>query len=278
MRIMRKQIMRMTAWALAALLMVQPVMGTMTVYAATEGAQNREPQESAVVEDAVQPEKMEEPSVETEVEAETDPVAQAEYETEAETVSEDTTEHIVEEDTSVCEETSQPEAEQGADDVLYSGTDGDLQWTIDVDGHLVISGQGNYDIYYVNSWKQYGEEIRSATVNVTGITSIYGMFEDCENLASVDLRGLDTSAVTDMSFMFSGCSNLTSIDLSSFDTNAVTDMGDMFSECNNLTSLNLGGFDTSAVTDTAYMFYGCDGLINLNVSGFNTSAVRSGCK
>ena len=51
----------------------------------------------------------------------------------------------------------QPEPSQ----FKYSGTVKDLDWTIDTEGHLVISGTGDYNSA---RWKYYSDEIKSATV------------------------------------------------------------------------------------------------------------------
>ncbi|MBQ8198586.1 MAG: BspA family leucine-rich repeat surface protein, partial [Lachnospiraceae bacterium] len=104
--------------------------------------------------------------------------------------------------------------------VVYSGIDGDLSWSIDAEGHLTISGTGDYENrdyyrdYYTEElgWLAYKSEILSATVNVSEITDTSYMFYYCNNLISIDLIGLDTSSVTDMYRMFSGCSSLTSLD------------------------------------------------------------------
>ena len=128
--------------------------------------------------------------------------------------------------------------------------------------------------------------------------SMYGWFEYCGSMTSLDIRGLDTSEVktmnsmfmscglanikltvldtsrvTDMRYMFSGCSRLKSVNLSGLDTSNVTDMSGMFSECGSLMSVNVSGFNTSNVTDMSNMFRFCDDLTSLDVSGFDTSNV-----
>ena len=172
------------------------------------------------------------------------------------------------------------------ENVVASGTDGNLTWTLDSDGLLTISGTGggssNLDMNS-NLWGNYRDLIISAKVEVTGMTRTDGMFSECGNLTSVDLSGFDSSNVTLMWRMFSGCSSLTSLDLSGLDTSNVTDMWGMFSGCSSLKSLDLSGFDTSNVTDMSFMFSGCSGLTDLGVSSFGTNNVTemdcmfSGC-
>ena len=164
-----------------------------------------------------------------------------------------------------------------AENIVASGADGNLTWTLDSDGLLTVSGTGDYstDLYGIptNLWGDYTDSITSAKVEVTGMTSTGNMFRECSHLTSVDLSGLDTSNVTSMGGMFYGCSGLTSLDLSGFDTSNVTYMASMFNGCSGLTILDLSGFDTSNVTDVMSMFNGCSGLTSLDVGGLDTSNV-----
>ena len=57
---------------------------------------------------------------------------------------------------------------------------------------------------------------------------MWGMFQNCSSLISLDLSNFNTSKVTDMRFMFQSCSSLKTLDLSSFDTSNVTSYADMF--------------------------------------------------
>ena len=100
-----------------------------------------------------------------------------------------------------------------------------------------------------------------------------GMFFNCTNLTSLDLRDFDTSKVTNMGYMFQDCNKLTNLDLSSFNTSQVNNMEYMFYKCNSLTSLNLSSFNTSKVSSMRSMFRLCSSLTSLNVSSFNTSQV-----
>ena len=132
----------------------------------------------------------------------------------------------------------------------HSGKIGDILWDIDENGHLTITGEGDYINYITSStgnppWSK--KDVKTATVSVTGITSTANMFHDCSNLTNVDLSELDTSNVTDMSFMFDSCSSLTSLDLSTFQTENVTDMQGMFAYCSSLTELDLSSFDLSCI-------------------------------
>ena len=120
-------------------------------------------------------------------------------------------------------------------------------------------------------------------LNTSQVTKMWGMFEGCESLTSLDLSSFDTSKVTDMGSMFSGCKSLTTLDLSSFDTSKVTSMRWMFWECKSLTALDLSSFDTSKVKSMSHMFLNCESLTSIDLSSFDISKVTemrwmfSGC-
>ena len=160
--------------------------------------------------------------------------------------------------------------------ILYSGTWYGMDWTIDEEGNLVISGeyvgtQGSSDI----SWKNYAHKIITAKVTAKNITDMSSMFYDCVELRSVDFSGVDTSQVTDMYAMFAGCSGLSSIDLEGLDTSNVTSMEGMFAGCSGLSSIDLKDLDTSKVTSMGSMFVQCSNLESVDLSGLNASRVIS---
>ena len=128
-------------------------------------------------------------------------------------------------------------------------------------------------------WFQFFQSLKSIEglehLNTSQVTSMSGMFYECESLPSLDLSNFDTSKVTDMSVMFVHCESLTPLDLSNFDTSKVTDMSWMFWSCVSLTSLDLSHFDTSEVTRMDRMFWGCVSLTSLDLSHFDTSKVES---
>jgi len=115
-------------------------------------------------------------------------------------------------------------------------------------------------------------------LDTSKVTSMKGMFVNCNALTNVDLSHFDTSNVTDMSFMFSANADapsstlkIATLSLENFNTSKVTNMSNMFNGCTNLLSLDLSSFDTSNVTNMSYMFCGCSSLINLDINHFNTS-------
>lgn len=174
----------------------------------------------------------------------------------------------------VEEETGYGLEEAASGDDIASGKSGDITWVIDKDGKLTVTGTGDFDSYGV-PWIGHENSIKTAEINVTDITDLSYMFRECENLVSIDLKGLDTGKVTDMESMFDGCCNLSSLDVSGFDTRNVINMSRMFDRCNSLTNLNITNFNTGNVTDMSNMFNGCSGLTDLDLSNFNTAKVTN---
>ena len=167
---------------------------------------------------------------------------------------------------------------EGALSETVSGNDGALFWEIDTDGHLTISGNGDYVKRGQNAtsgWLAHAEEIKTATVKVTGMKDASFMFLNCSSLERVDFSGFDTSSVTSMSGMFIGCFRLTSVDMNEVDTSSVTDMSMMFLGCSGLTDLTLNKLNTSSVSNMMGMFFGCSGLNSLDISGFDMTNVIS---
>ena len=165
----------------------------------------------------------------------------------------------------------------GGKDVT-SGSYGNIVWTVDDNGKLIIEGTGEFSDSGKAPWAGdtrtgAGGNVTSVEVKVTDITSTAGMFWGLHNVTDIDLSGLDTSKVTDMSNMFYECSSLTNIDLSGLDTSKVTNMSGIFQQCSNLISVDISNCDTSNVTDMSKMFYNCQGLEKLDLSMLDTKNV-----
>ena len=141
------------------------------------------------------------------------------------------------------------------------------------------------NMFYLDSWSNASpksisfnnkgniKSIKKMQIDTSKVTGMYGMFDGCSSLTSLDLSNFDSSNVTDMGYMFYNCSSLTSLDLSNFVTSKVTNMYSMFKGCSSLTSLDLSSFDTSNVTSMEYMFCDCSSLTSLDLSNFDTSKV-----
>ena len=96
-------------------------------------------------------------------------------------------------------------------------------------------------------------------------------------IISINKWKIDTSQVTNIIGMFQNCSNLATLDLSSFNTSKVTNIGHMFSNCSSLTTLDLSNFNTRKVTNMNYMFGGCSKLNKLYLSSsfFNSTSLNT---
>lgn len=169
--------------------------------------------------------------------------------------------------------TSEDDIASGVVDESY----GHIEWVIDQDGKLTVSGWGDWKKSGSSSvpWYHYRDEIKSAKIDVTGATDISDMFMAHRNLVHVDLSDFDISNVTNMNEMFEHCISLTDIDLSGLDTGNVTEMTGMFWNCIALTDIDMQGIDTSNVTDMACMFFGCNSLTSINLSSLDTCNVTS---
>ena len=109
-------------------------------------------------------------------------------------------------------------------------------------------------------------------LNTSNVKSMWGMFEKCTSLQTVDLSNFDTRNVEHMAYMFDGCSNLQSLNVSGFNTENVTEMGAMFQNCSSLPDLNVTNFITSNNRSTWGMFRGLT-VTTLDLSSFNTAKV-----
>lgn len=191
---------------------------------------------------------------------------------------------------SVSENTESAEGEDvvvGVDNALTTSADdiasgivdenyGHIEWVIDKNGKLTVSGWGDYATYFgegVAPWYSYRDSIKSAEVNVSRMTVAARMFEDCTKMSSIDLTHFDSSSLDSTNSMFSECNSLKSIDLSGWDTRNMTNMTLMFEGCRSLKSLDLSSWDTRNVTSMGGMFFQCSGLNSIDLNGWDTGSV-----
>ncbi len=140
------------------------------------------------------------------------------------------------------------------------------------------AGNDTMAYYYGVVWESDRSKIKTVRIaDGQGIKpkTCRAWFNNCGNLISCDLAGLDTSNVRRMDLMFSYCSKLETINVSSLNTANVTTMQSMFYGCNKLTSLDVTNFNTEKVTTMYAMFYNCDKLTSLDVTNFNTERVTN---
>ena len=191
-----------------------------------------------------------------------------------------------------------------AADVVKSGTCGaegdgsNLTWTLDSEGVLTISGNGDMNGYgFLSAPWHYSSEVKSAVI-ADGVTSIGNeAFYHCTSLTSVTIPDSVTS-IGDR--VFSYCTSLTSVTI----PDSVTSIGDrVFSYCTSLTGIWVaegnshyssdasgvlfnkdkttlvqcpGAFAAYTIPDSVtsigrYAFYGCTSLTSVTIPGSVTS-------
>ena len=144
---------------------------------------------------------------------------------------------------------------------------------------LTIGAEGGINAAYcckeLFHWMSDIEEIifEENSFHTDLATDFSFMFNCCNNLIGLDLRGFNTAASTTFEAMFNNCESLEFLDVSSFDTSKARNFSDMFSNCASLEELDVTGFDTSNAKTMFGMFFVCENLTELDVSSFDTSQV-----
>ena len=118
-------------------------------------------------------------------------------------------------------------------------------WDITFTYHLMIHN-------YISRDSSGGFDVLD--VNVYGVTSMAGLFQDCQAVDSITILNVD--GITDMSQLCSGCSYLTSITLPAL--NQVTTLNGAFYYNSQLTSVNVSGLEN--VRNMVSAFYYCTSL------------------
>jgi surface protein len=104
-------------------------------------------------------------------------------------------------------------------------------------------------------------------------TNMYGMFNLCEKLTTLDLTAWDVSKVQNMGYLFNGCLALTDIDLTGWDTRNVEYFYDTFNYCPELTTIKgIENFNTEKALSFSQMLASCNALTSLDLSGWKTTA------
>ena len=113
-------------------------------------------------------------------------------------------------------------------------------------------------------------------LDTSNVTNMQTMFNNLDNIQTLDLSSFNTSKVTNFYSIFGGNDKLTTLNLTGWDTSAAKNMGQMFYVCNALTTINgLSSFNTANVTDMSGMFHGCKAMTSLDLSNFNTAKVKT---
>ncbi len=169
-------------------------------------------------------------------------------------------------------------AESGDEFTGASGVSQDLDWSIDENGHLKVSGEGEFSEGpgKMPKWLAYKDYIVTAEIDVANIKNMSYMFYQCEKMKSIDFKDTDTSQTRYTYRMFVSCSALESLDLSGFDTSLVMNMMEMFMKCKSLKSITFGdNFKTNNVENMFQMFAECNSLESLDLRGFQTNNVET---
>ena len=110
-------------------------------------------------------------------------------------------------------------------------------------------------------------------INISNVTTIESIFEDCYSATAIDVANWNTSSVTDFSSAFANCNSVKSLDLSSWDVSKAIYMNYMFYESNNLVSLDISGWDMTNVRGYSIMFYNCKSLKTIYMRGCNQTTI-----
>ena len=102
------------------------------------------------------------------------------------------------------------------------------------------------------------------------LTTAESMFENCQNLKTVNFGGIDFSNIVSAKSMFRNCSKLEGINLESLNSNNIESFESMFENCEELININLNTIKTQKSKSFKQMFKGCKQLNSLNLSSFNT--------
>ncbi len=174
-----------------------------------------------------------------------------------------------------------------------SGTWGNLSWTLDSNGNLTISGNGEMDDFYRDSysgdqhtwdrsyaWRVYTERIKVVEIR-SGVTSIgEGAFADCSSLTSVTIPDSVSSIAPffiDGCGSFEGCSVLARIEVASANPYYCDLDGVLFNK--NATEIiyypegRIGEYviPSSVTTIGEGAFAGCTGLASVSIPDSVTS-------
>lgn len=139
-----------------------------------------------------------------------------------------------------------------------------IDWSLDSDGLLTISGAGEMQDYEYDRvpWREYVSEIRSVSIS-NGIQNIADYaFYKCSNLANINIPN---NATRIGKSAFDGCSSLTSVTIPS---SVKSIKNSAFYGCSGLTSIEI----PSSVTSIEGVPFGrCSSLVNLEVNKNNVN-------
>lgn len=108
-------------------------------------------------------------------------------------------------------------------------------------------------------------------INMSHVTTAYGMFYKCSNVTSINLGEYDTPYLETTEGMFNSCTKLKTIEFGGLNTSKVHNMGGMFSDCRILESIDFDKIDVSSNGNFGAMFRRCYKMKYFNVNNWNVS-------
>lgn len=157
--------------------------------------------------------------------------------------------------------------EEENSEIVASGEDLNVTWSLDSDGLLIISGSGPMGEMYAQwppnlAWRKYNQQIKKVIIN-SGVTSISKVaFEACFNLTEVELCDTITSIEKEAFFV---CENLKKITL----PKQLTEISHAaFQGCKSLTSVVIPP-NVTKIDDSAFAY--CENMESVSIpAGVNT--------
>ena len=110
------------------------------------------------------------------------------------------------------------------------------------------------------------------TWDVSHITDMSGMFDDCKNFTGKEVENWDVSKVTNMGLMFVDCEKFNA-NLSKWDIRSVEKTAFMFQNCKNFTGKGLERWNTKNIENMMGMFKGCE-KFNIDLSFWKTNNLK----
>ena len=110
-------------------------------------------------------------------------------------------------------------------------------------------------------------------IDFSNIVSAKSMFKNCSKLEGINLESLNSNNIESFESMFENCEELININLNTIKTQKSKSFKQMFKGCKKLNSLDLSSFDTGLAEDMSGMFDGCEWLANIDVTSFSTANV-----
>lgn len=177
-------------------------------------------------------------------------------------------------------------------EAIASGTSYGMDWVIDAEGTLTITGvcndSGSTKPTY--GWQDYLTDIKKVYLDAAIGTTFYQAFKGATNLTTVeygenfDPAGLYVYDSTSMVDMF-GNTGLETIDFSMWDFSKFEDLGNLFGSdyYANTKKISFAGCDFTRATDMSSMFYELESVESIDISGCtmgNVTTVQnmfSGC-